>query len=98
MNFIPTPSIFNKNLWNKKLDDFFRLIKQETYFKENNVYNPTTENQHFKPKTNGTRRPGKNPLTIEAYLKATNHALQTEEKNNNEKKYYKNATKTEQRA
>ena len=39
------------------------------------MYNPTTENQHFKPKTNGTRRPGKNPLTIEAHLKATNHAL-----------------------
>ena len=51
LNYIPTPSIFNKNQLNRKLDDFFKLINLKPYFKDNNMYNPT-ENQCFKPKTN----------------------------------------------
>ena len=51
-SFIPTSSIFNKNLLNKELDDFFRLIKLKDYFKDNNMYHQSTEDQLFKPKTN----------------------------------------------
>ena len=57
LNFIPTPSIFNKSQLNKDLDDFFKLIKLKVYFKGNNMYNPTTEDQLFKPKTNKKWRP-----------------------------------------
>ena len=45
LNFIPTPSIFNKNELNKELDDLFRLIKLKAYFKDNNIYNSSTEDQ-----------------------------------------------------
>ena len=38
-----SPSTFNENQLNKKLDDFFGLIKLKPYFKDNNMYNPTTE-------------------------------------------------------
>ena len=52
LNFIPTPSIFDKNQLNKKLDEFFRLIKLKPYFKVKTMYSPTTEDQLFEPKTN----------------------------------------------
>lgn len=47
VNFISIPSSIKK-----KLDDFFRLIKLKAHFKENNTYNPTTEDQFFNPKPN----------------------------------------------
>ena len=50
LNFITTPSIFNKYQLNNELDDFFRLIKTKAYFKDNNMYNPSAEDQLFKPK------------------------------------------------
>ena len=52
LKFIPKPSMSNKNQLNKELDDFFRLIKLKAYFKDNKMYNTTTEDQLFKPKTN----------------------------------------------
>ena len=52
LNFTPTPSIFNKNL-----EDFFRLIKLKANFKDINVYNANTEDQLFKLKTNKKWRP-----------------------------------------
>ena len=87
LNFILAPSIFNKNQLNKELDNFFRLIKLKVYFKDNNVYNTSTENQLFKPKTNKKWRPHKNHHTIEMYIEATKNALETEEQNNNNNKY-----------
>ena len=98
LNFIPTPSIFNKNQLNKELDDFFRLIKLKAYFKDNNMYNPSTEDQLFKPKTNKKWRPDKNHHTVETYIEATKNALETEEQNNNKNKYYNNLTKGERKA
>ena len=98
LNFIPTPSIFNKNQLNKELDDFFRLIKLKAYFKDNNMYNPSTEDQLFKPKTNKKWRPDKNHHTVETYIEATKNALETEEQNNNNNKYYNNLTKGERKA
>ena len=71
LNFIPTPSIFNKNQLNKQRDDFFRLIKLKAYFKDNNMHNSSTENQLFKPKTNKKWRPDKNHHTAETYTEAT---------------------------
>ena len=78
LNFIPTPSIFNKNPLNKELDDFFRLIKLKAYFKHSNMYNPSTEYQLFKPITNKKCRRYKNH-TVETYTEATTNALETEE-------------------
>ena len=98
LNFIATPSIFNKNQLNKELDDFFRLIKLKAYFKDNNMYNPSTEDQLFKPKTNKKWRPDKNHHTVETYIEATKNALETEEQNNNKNKYYNNLTKGERKA
>ena len=87
LNFIPTPSIFNKSQLNKELDDFFRLIKLKAYFKDNNMYSPTTEDQLFKPKTNKKWRSDKNHHTVETQIEATKNALETEEQNNNKNKY-----------
>ena len=98
LNFIPPPSIFNKTQLNKELDDFFRLIKLKAYFRDNNMYNPTTEDQLFKPKTNKKWRPDKNHHTIETYIEATKNALETEEQNNSKNKYYNNLTKGERKA
>ena len=92
-NFIPTPSVFNKNQLNKELDDFFRLAKLKAYFKDNNMYNPTTDNQLFKTKTDKKWRPDKNHHTVEAYVEATKNALETEKQNNSKNKYYSNLTK-----
>ena len=78
LNFVPTPSIFNKNQLNKELDDFFRLIKLKAYFKHSNMYNPSTEYQLFKPITNKKCRRYKNH-TVETYTEATTNALETEE-------------------
>ena len=46
------------------------------------MYNPTTEDQLFIPKTNKKWRPDKNHHTTEKYIKATKNALETEEQNN----------------
>ena len=98
LNFIPTPSIFNKNQLNKEFDDFLRLIKLKAYFKDNNMDNSTTEEQLFKPKTNKKWRPDKNHHTVETYIEATKNALETEEQNNSKNKYYNNLTKGERKA
>ena len=98
LNFITTPSIFNKNQLNNELDDFFRLIKLKAYFKDNNMYNPSAEDQLFKPKANKKWRPDKNDHTVETYIEATKNALETEEQNNNKNKYYNNLTKGERKA
>ena len=95
---MPIPSIFNKNQLNKELDDFFRLIKLKAYFKHNNMYNPTTEDQLFKPKTNKKQRPDKNHHNVEKYIEATKNTLETEEQNNNRSKYYNNLTKGKRKA
>ena len=95
---MPTPSIFNKNQLNEELDDLFRLIKLKTYFKDNNIYNSSTEDQIFKPKTNKKWRPDKNHHTVGTYIEATKNALETEEQNNNNNKYYNNLTKGERKA
>ena len=92
LNFIPTPSIFNKNL-----DDFFRLIKLKANFKDNNVYNATTEDQLFKLKTNKKWRPDKNLHTVETYIEATKNAQETQEQNKNKNKYYNNLAKRERK-
>ena len=98
LNFIPTPSIFNKNQLNKEFDDFLRLIKLKAYFKDDNMDNSTTEEQLFKPKTNKKWRPDKNHHTVETYIEATKNALETEEQNNSKNKYYNNLTKGERKA
>ena len=98
LNFIPTPSIFNKNQLNKEFDDFLRLIKLKAYFKDNNMDNSTTEEQLFKPKTNKKWKPDKNHHTVETYIDATKNALETEEQNNSKNKYYNNLTKGERKA
>ena len=95
---MPIPSIFNKNQLNKELDDFFRLIKLKAYFKYNNMYNPTTEDQLFKPKTNKKQRPDKNHHNVEKYIEATKNTPETEEQNNNRSKYYNNLTKGKRKA
>ena len=97
LNFIPTPSTFNKNQLNKELDDFFRVIKLKAYLKDNNMYNPSREDQLFKPKTNKKWRPGKNHHIVETQSEATKNALETEEQNNNDNKYYNNLTKGERK-
>ena len=79
LNFLPTPSIFNKNQLNKELDDFVRLINLKAYLKDNNMYNPSTQDQLFKPITNKKCRPDKNQHTEETYIEATKNTLQTEE-------------------
>ena len=98
LNFMPIPCIFNKNQLNKELDDFFRLIKLKAYFKDNNMYNPTREDQLFKPKTNKNWRPDKNHHNVEKYIETTKNTLETEEQNNNKSKYYNNLTKGERKA
>ena len=95
LNFIPTPSIFNKNQLNKELDDFFRLIKLKAYFKDSDMYNPSTEDQLLKPKSNKQWRPDKNHQIVETYIEAIKNALETEEQNNNNNKYYNDLTKGE---
>ena len=76
---------------------FFRLIKLKAYFKDNSMYNPSTEYQLFKPKTDKKRRPDKNHHTVETYIEATKNALETEEQNNNKNKYYNNLLKGERK-
>ena len=61
--------MFNKNHLNEELDNFFRLIKLKTYFKEKNVYK----------ETNKKWRPDKNHYTVETYIEATKNTLETEE-------------------
>ena len=77
---------------------FFRLIKLKAHFKDNIMYNPTTEDQLFKPKTNKKWRLDKNHQIVETYIEATKNILETEEKNNNKNKYYKSLTKGETKA
>ena len=71
LNCRPTPSIFNKNQLSKELDNFFRLIKLKAFFQDNNMYNLSTEDQLFEPKTNKNWRPDKNHYTLETYIEAT---------------------------
>ena len=59
------------------------------------MYNPTTENQLFKPKTNKNFRPDKNHHTIEMYTEGVKTSLETEGQNNNKNKYYNSLTKGE---
>ena len=51
------------------------------------MYNPTTEDQLFKPKTNKKWRPDENHHTVETYIEATKNALETEKQNNSKNKY-----------
>ena len=62
------------------------------------MYNPTTEDQLFKPKSNKKCRPDKNHHTVEMYIEATKNALEPEEQNSNRNKYYNNLTKAERKA
>ena len=62
------------------------------------MYNITTEDQLFKPKTNKKWRPDKNHHTVETYVEATKNALETEVRNSNKNKYYNNLTKGERKA
>ena len=62
------------------------------------MYNPNTEDQLFKSKTNKKWRPGKNHHTVETYTKATKNALEIGEQNYNKSKYYNNLTKGERKA
>ena len=62
------------------------------------MYNPTTEDQLFKPKSNKKCRPDKNHNTVEMYIEATKNALEPEEQNSNRNKYYNNLTKGERKA
>ena len=41
---------------------FFRLFKLKSYFKDNNMYNPRTEDQLFKPKFNNKWSPDKKSI------------------------------------
>ena len=59
------------------------------------MYNPTKENQLFKPKTDKKWRPDKNHHTIKTCRESTKTALETEEQNNSKTKYYNNLTKGE---
>ena len=43
------------------------------------MYNSSTEDQLFKPKTNKKWRLDKNHHTVETYIEATKNALETEE-------------------
>ena len=98
LNFILTPSIFNKNQLNKELDDFLRLIKLKAYFKDNNMHNSSTEDQPFKPKINKKWRPDKKHHTVETHIETTKNDLEGEEQNNNNNKYYNNLTKGQRKA
>ena len=60
------------------------------------MYNTTTEDQLFKPKTNKKQRPDKNHHTVETYIEATKNALETEEQKNKDK-YYNNLTKEKEK-
>ena len=62
------------------------------------MYNPITEDQLFKSKTNKKWKPDKNHHTVETYIEATKNALETEEQNNSKNKYYNNLTKGERKA
>ena len=62
------------------------------------MYNPTTEDQLFKPKTNKKWSPDKRHHTVETYTEATKNALETEEQNNSKNKYSNNLTKGERKA
>ena len=62
------------------------------------MYNPTTEDQLFKPKSNKKCRPDKNHHTVEMYIEATKNALEPEEQKSNRNKYYNNLTKGERKA
>ena len=62
------------------------------------MYNPITEDQLLKPKTNKKWRPDKNHHIVETYIEATKNALETEEQNNSKNKYYNNLSKGERKA
>ena len=59
------------------------------------MYETTTEDQLFQPKTNNKWRPDKNYHTVETYIEATKNALETKEQNKNKKKHYNNLTNRE---
>ena len=61
------------------------------------MYNPSTEDQLFKPKTNKKWRPDKNHHTVETYIEATKNAQETQEQNKNKNKYYNSLAKRERK-
>ena len=52
------------------------------------MYNPTTEDQFFQPKTNKEWKPDKNYHTMKPYIEATKNALETKEQDTNKNEYY----------
>ena len=65
---------------------FFRLIKLKAYFKDSNMYTPSTEDELFKWKTKKKWRPDKNHHTVETYIEANKNALKTKKQNNKKTK------------
>ena len=51
-------------------------MKLTAYFKDNNMYNLTTEYQLIKPKANKKWRPDKSHDTQKTYLEGTKNALE----------------------
>ena len=51
-------------------------MKLTAYFKDNNMYNLTTEDQLIKPKANKKWRPDKSHDTQKTYLEGTKNALE----------------------
>ena len=52
------------------------------------MYNPTTEDQFFQPKTNKEWKPDKNYHTMKPYIEATKNALEKKEQDTNKNEYY----------
>ena len=52
------------------------------------MYNPTTEDQFFQPKTNKEWKPAKNYHTMKPYIEATKNALEKKEQDTNKNEYY----------
>ena len=56
-----------------------RLIKLKSYFKDSNIYNPTTEDEFFRTKTNKKWQSDKNQHNIETPTEVTKNVLEKEE-------------------
>ena len=63
------------------------------------MYNPTTEDQNFKPKINKNCRLNRSHhigiKAYQTYIEATKNAVEIKEQNNNKNKNYKNLIKGE---
>ena len=55
-----------------------RLIKLKSYFKDSNIYNPTTEDEFFRTKTNKKWQSDKNQHNIETPTEVTKNVLEKE--------------------